>query len=86
MEIVSIEKRTFEAMVADNERVDGQSGRVPDAQHQPTYIADASGQWNFGIQPNQSQDVLPSRRCETYRFRCGGQEKGSKVQRKDYMN
>ena len=70
MEIVSIERKTFEAMVAkfdrfvsrkENERVDGQSGRVPDAQHQPTHIADASGQWDAGLLADKPQDLLPSR-------------------------
>ena len=60
MEIVSIERKTFEELVAkfdrfvsrmdaichrhgrkENERVDGQPRRVPDAQHQPTHITDA---------------------------------------------
>ena len=55
MEIVAIERKTFEELVAkfdrfvshlpsarrkENERVDGQSGCVPDAQHQPTHVAD----------------------------------------------
>ena len=74
MEIVSIERKTFEAMVAkfdrfvrhmarreDNGRVDGQSGRVPDTQHQPTHVADPSGQWDAGLLADKPQDLLPSR-------------------------
>ena len=59
----------------ENERVDGQSGRVPDAEHQPTNIADASGQRDFGIQPNKPQDLLSSRRCAAHRLHRGGQAK-----------
>ena len=63
MEIVSIERKTFEAMVTkstvsstvwkpsapaarrkENERVDGQSGRVPDAEHQSAHVTDPAGQ------------------------------------------
>lgn len=58
---------------------------MPDAQYQPTNLADASGQWDFGIQPNQPQDLLPSRRCATYRLHRGGQTEGSKVQRQDNL-
>ena len=59
MEIVSIERKTFEDLVAKFDR--------------------------FVIQPNQPQDVLPSRRCATYRLHCGGQAKGSEIQRQDNL-
>ena len=80
MEIVSIERKTFEAMVSkfdrfvsphgchlssarreEDEQVDGQSGRLPDAQHQPTHVADASGQRDAGLLSDKPQDLLPSR-------------------------
>ena len=93
MEIVSIERKTFEAMVAKfdrfvrrNGRVDGQSGRVPDAQHQSAHVADPAGQRHAGLLADKPQDVLPSRRRAAYHLCCGGQAKRSKVQRKDDIN
>lgn len=104
MEIVSIERKTFEELVAkfdrfvsrmdaichrhgekENERVDGQSGRVPDAQHQPPNLADASGQRHVGLFADKPQDLLPSRRRATHRFHRGGQAKRSKVQRQNNL-
>ena len=70
----------------DNERVDGQSGRVPDAEHQSAHLADAAGQRHTCLLANQSQNVLPSRRCEAHRGPCGGQTEGSTVQRKNNIN
>ena len=85
MESVKKKKKTFEELVAKFDRfvrrMDAQSGRVPDAEHQPTNIADASGQRDFGIQPNKPQDLLSSRRCAAHRLHRGGQAKGSTIQR-----
>ena len=66
--------------------MDGQSGRMPDAQHQSAYLADAAGQWNTRLLANQPQDVLSSRRREAHRGSCGGQTKRSTVQGTDNIN
>ena len=66
--------------------MDGQSGRVSDAQHQPTHIADASGQRHVGLFTDKPQDLLPSRRRAAYRLHRGGQTEGSTIQRQDYIN
>ena len=79
MEIVSIERKTFEAMVAKFDRfvrhmdaicqrhgektmgewMDNQD--VCRIQHQPTHVADPSGQWDAGLLADKPQDLLPSR-------------------------
>lgn len=66
--------------------MDGQPGRVPDAEHQSAHVADAAGQRHTCLLANQPQDVLPSRRREVHRFPCGGQTEGSAIQRKDNIN
>ena len=63
--------------------MDGQSGRVPDAEHQSPHVTDPAGQRHACLLADKPQDVLPSRRCATYRFRSGGQTEGSQVQGKD---
>ena len=65
--------------------MDGQSGRVPDAQHQPTHIADASGQRHVGLFTDKPQDLLPTRRRAKHRSHRREQAKGSEVQRQDYL-
>lgn len=66
--------------------MDGQSGRMPDAEHQSAHIADSAGQRHTCLLADKPQDILPSRRCAAYGFRCGGQTEESKIQRKADMN
>ena len=66
--------------------MDGQSGRVPDAQHQSAHFADAAGQRHTCLLANQPQDVLSSRGRETYRGLCGGQTEGGTIQGTDNIN
>ena len=95
MEIVSIEKKTFEELVAKFDRFvrrmdaichrhgEKKMSEWMDNQDvcRMTNIADASGQRDFGIQPNKPQDLLSSRRCAAHRLHRGGQAKGSTIQR-----
>lgn len=66
--------------------MDGQSGRMPDAEHQSAHLTDAAGQRHACLLANQPQDVLSSRRREAHRGPCGGQTEGSTVQRKNNIN
>ena len=105
MEIVSIERKTFEAMVAKfdhfvrrmdvisqrhgekkNDRVDGQSRCVPNAEHQSAHTTDPAGQRHACLLADKPQDVLPSRRCAAHCLHCGRQAQGCEIQRKDNMN
>ena len=80
MEIVSIERKTFEAMVTKFDHF------VPDAEHQSPHVTDSAGQRHACLLADKPQDVLPSRRRAAYHLCCGGQAKRSKVQGKNDIN
>lgn len=104
MEIVSIERKTFEELVAKFDRFvcrmdaichrhgEKKMSEWMDNQDvcrmlniSPRTLQTLRDNGTFGIQPNQPQDLLPSRRCATYRLHRGGQTEGSKVQRQDNL-
>ena len=77
MEIVSIERKTFEELVAKFDRFVSRMDTICHRQCEKKM-----SEW---MEPNQPQNVLPSRRRAAYRLHRGGQAERSKVQRQDNL-
>jgi len=105
MEIVSIERKTFEAMVAKFDRFvhrmeaicqrhgEKKMSEWMDNQDvcrmlniSPRTLQTLRDNGTLAFSQIKPQDVLPSRRRESYRGSCRGQTKGGTIQGKDNTN
>ena len=92
MEIVSIERKTFEELVAKFDRFVCRMDAICHRHGEKKMSEwmdnqDVCRMLNISPRTLQTlpQDLLPSRRCATYRLHRGGQTEGSKVQRQDNL-